>query len=218
MRVIGYARVSTDEQAASGAGMAAQRAAIAAEAARRGWTVVELVEDGGWSAKDLRRPGIARTLELLAAGEADTLVVAKLDRLSRSMLDFAGLMETARRQGWAVVALDVNVDTTTPSGEMVAGVTAVVAQYERRLIGQRTRDGLAAKRAQGVRLGRPSTLPRAVAARIAAERAEGRTLGAIAETLNAEAVPTGQGGKQWYPSSVRAVLAATRPANAETNA
>lgn len=218
MRVIGYARVSTDEQAASGAGMAAQRAAIAAEAERRGWTVVELVEDGGWSAKDLRRPGIARTLELLAAGEADTLVVAKLDRLSRSMLDFAGLMETARRQGWAVVALDVNVDTTTPSGEMVAGVTAVVAQYERRLIGQRTRDGLAAKRAQGVRLGRPSTLPRAVAARIAAERAEGRTLGAIADALNAEGVPTGQNGKQWYPSSVRAVLAATRPANAETNA
>lgn len=95
--------------------------------------------------------------------------------------------------GWAVVALDVNVDTTTPSGEMVAGVTAVVAQYERRLIGQRTRDGLAIKRAHGVRLGRRSELPRQVVSRIVQERAEGRSLRAIADELNRTSVPTGQG-------------------------
>lgn len=208
MNVIGYARVSTDEQAASGAGMAAQRAAIAAEAERRGWTLVEVVEDAGWSAKDLRRPGIARALDMLADGGADTLVVARLDRLSRSMIDFAGLMETARREAWSVVALDIGMDTTSPSGEMVANMTAVVAQYERRLIGQRTRDGLAAKRAQGVRLGRPSMLPAAVIARIGDERQAGRSLRAIADALNADGVQTGQGGAKWYASSVRAVLVA----------
>ncbi|MEJ7787203.1 MAG: recombinase family protein [Solirubrobacteraceae bacterium] len=201
-------RVSTEEQAASGAGMAAQREAIRAEAERRGWTLVKVIEDGGWSAKDLRRPGIAHALAMLRDGEADTLVVAKLDRLSRSMLDFAQFMETAREQSWALVALDVNVDTTTPSGEMVAGVTAVVAQYERRLIGQRTRDGLAAKKAAGVRLGRRSKLPPDVAARIVVERADGRSLRAIADGLQQDGVPTGQGGARWHASSVRAVLAA----------
>jgi DNA invertase Pin-like site-specific DNA recombinase len=140
------------------------------------------------------------------SGEADTLVVAKLDRLSRSMLDFAQLMETARKESWALVALDVNVDTTTPSGEMVAGVTAVVAQYERRLIGQRTRDGLAAKRAEGVRLGRRSTLPVDVQERVVGARSEGMSLRAIADALNADSVPTGQGGSRWHASSVRAVL------------
>jgi DNA invertase Pin-like site-specific DNA recombinase len=89
MRAIGYVRVSTEEQATSRAGLEAQRSAIAAEAERRGWTLVEIVEDAGYSAKDLRRPGIRAVLNAMTTNEAETLVVAKLDRLSRSMLDFA---------------------------------------------------------------------------------------------------------------------------------
>lgn len=65
------------------------------------------------------------------------------------MVDFAGLMATASRSSWGVVALDVNVDTTTPAGEMVANVMATFAQFERRLISQRTKDALAIKRAAG---------------------------------------------------------------------
>src|SRR6516165_9307386 len=118
MRVIGYVRVSTEEQAMSGAGLQAQRAAIAREARRRGWELVETIEDRGYSAKDLRRPGVQEALRALEAGEAKALVVAKLDRLSRSMLDFASLMATAQKQHWALVALDVAVDTSTPAGEM----------------------------------------------------------------------------------------------------
>ena len=95
MRVIGYVRVSTDEQRVSGAGLEAQRQAIAAECRRRGWQLIEVIEDAGWSAKDLRRPGIKTALEVLEAGDAKALVVAKLDRLSRSLLDFAGLMAQA---------------------------------------------------------------------------------------------------------------------------
>jgi DNA invertase Pin-like site-specific DNA recombinase len=168
--------------------------------------LAEVIEDAGYSAKDLNRPGIAYALERLRRGEAGTLVVAKLDRLSRSLLDFAALMERSRREGWALVILDLGVDTTTPAGEMMANVMATFAQYERLLIGQRTKDALAVKRSQGVRLGRPQLLDVAVVGRIVAERAQGLSTPAIAERLNRDGVPTAQGGRKWYPSTVRAVL------------
>lgn len=105
MRVIGYVRVSTEEQGVSGAGLQAQRAAIIAECERRGWTLVEIAEDVG-SGKSLKRPGIRMALDMLAAGDASALVVAKLDRLSRSMLDFAGSIGRARsmRCAWSTSA------------------------------------------------------------------------------------------------------------------
>lgn len=208
MNAIGYIRVSTDEQAGSGAGMAAQRAAIVAEAERRGWGLVALEEDAGASGKSLTgRPGLAAALEVVESGSADLLVVAKLDRLSRSLIDFAGLMERSRRRGWGLVALDLGLDTSTPNGEMMAGVLAVFAQFERRLIGQRTKDALAVKRAQGVRLGRPDSIAPELAERIRAMRAGGATLTAICDTLTSEGVPTARGGAVWRPSSIVRLLA-----------
>jgi len=207
--VIGYVRVSTDEQADSGAGLAAQEAAIRSECDRRGWNLLRIATDAGASGKSLNgRPALTDALADLDAGNASALVAAKLDRLSRSVLDFAGLMAQAGRKGWAVVVLDVNVDTGTPSGELMATVVAAFAQYERKLIGQRTRDALAAKRAAGVVLGRPRLLPEAVRARIVAERAAGDSLRTIAGRLNAENVPTAQGGAQWHASTVKAVTEA----------
>ena len=82
MSVIGYVRVSTDEQGQSGAGLEVQRQAIVAECTRRGWELLEVIEDAGFSAKDLRRPGIKTALEVLKEGDAKALVAAKLDRLS----------------------------------------------------------------------------------------------------------------------------------------
>jgi DNA invertase Pin-like site-specific DNA recombinase len=81
---------------------------------------------------------------------------------------------------------------------------AVFAQFERDLISERTRDALAVRRAQGVHTGRRSTLPAEIRARIRLERAAGSTWQAIADKLNGDAVPTGQGGSCWRPSSVRA--------------
>ena len=205
MQVLGYVRVSTDEQRRSAAGLEAQRQAIFRECQRRGWELVEVVEDAGYSARDLRRPGVQAAIAELARGKADALVVAKLDRLSRSMIDFTALMAKAQKQGWALVALDCAVDTTTPAGEAMANVLATFAQFERRLIGQRTREALAAKRAQGVRLGRPRTVPRKVRDRIARERRAGASLASIAEGLNRDGVPTGQGGRQWWPATVRSI-------------
>ena len=98
------------------------------------------------------------------------------------------------------------MDTTTPVGEFTANVVASAAQYKRRLIGQRTRDALAAKCSAGVGLGRPSGLPADVPARIVVERAEGRSMPEICQSLEADGVPAARGGDRWYPSSVDAVL------------
>jgi DNA invertase Pin-like site-specific DNA recombinase len=206
--VIGYLRVSTDEQAESHAGLDAQRAAILAEAHRRGWAAHEIrwIEDPGFSGKDLKRPGISQALEALRRGEAGTLVVAKLDRLTRSMSDFAPLLARAATEHWALMALDVNVDTSTPTGEAMAHVVATFAQLERRLIGERTREALRAKVARGERLGRPRVTDDAVVSRVRKMRAAGATLRSIADALDADQVKTSQGGRCWYPSSVRKLL------------
>lgn len=207
-RYLGYLRVSTEEQALEGAGLDAQRAAIESEAERRGWPPVRFIQDAGRSGKDTRRPGLELALDLLAAGEATGLIVSKMDRLSRSMLDFAQIMDEARRQGWTLVALDCPVDSTTPMGEALASMSAVFAQLERRLIGQRTREALTVRKAQGVRIGRPPAVPEDLRIRIATRRAAGDTLRAIADALTAEGVPTAHGGKRWHPSTVGYVLRA----------
>lgn len=206
IRALAYLRVSTAEQVDSGAGLAAQRAAIAAEADRQGWTV-EYVIDAGLSGATLARPALTAALSRLDAGDADVLVAAKLDRVSRSVHDFSGLLDQAHRSGWRLVLLDSGVDTSTASGEMVANMLASAAQYERRLISQRTRDALAAKRTSGVRLGRPSVLSAEVVERIVTERAAGRGLRLIAEGLTSDGVATARGGLRWSTSSVQSVLA-----------
>jgi len=205
-RALGYVRVSTEGQHESGAGLAAQESAIRAEAGRRGWDLELISEGHGVSGASADRPALAAALARLDAGEADVLVVAKLDRLSRSVAHGAEVMDRAKRRGWSLVALDFGLDTTTPAGEMVAAIVLATSQYERRLIGQRTREALAAKRAAGVRLGRPQALPDDVVARIVAERGEGRTLTAIGAGLEADGVPTARGGAAWHASTVRAVL------------
>lgn len=133
-----------------------------------------------------------------SAGTGDTLLFP--------VLDFAGLMDRASREHWALIALDLNVDTSTPAGEAMAAVLATFAQFERRLIGERTKAALAVKRAQGVRLGRPRLIPDDIVARIVAERSSRATLRAIADGLNRDGVPTAMGGRQWWVATVQGVL------------
>ena len=115
-------------------------------------------------------------------------------------------MAKAQKQNWALVALDCAVDTTTPAGEAMANMLATFAQFERRLNSQRTREALAVKKAQGVRIGRPAVMPKAVVSRMRRERAKGLSYAAIAEKLNVAGVPTAQGGLRWYPATVRYAL------------
>lgn len=119
----------TEEQAESGAGLAAQRSAITAECARRGWKLTAIYEDAAASGKGITgRLGLQAALEDIERGRAEALVVAKLDRLSRSLLDFATLMERSQRQSWALVALDLGVDTTTLQGELMATVSGTASR------------------------------------------------------------------------------------------
>jgi DNA invertase Pin-like site-specific DNA recombinase len=115
-------------------------------------------------------------------------------------------MDTAHREGWGVIALDLGVDTSTPQGEMMANVLATFAHFERRLIGERTRAALAVKKSQGVRLGRPVLVSASTAQRIGRWRASGCSYQAIADALNAAGEPTAHGGRRWYASTVRGVL------------
>jgi DNA invertase Pin-like site-specific DNA recombinase len=139
-------------------GLDAQRAAIRSEADRRGWHLVWVEPDDNRTGANTRRPGLQAALASLAAGEATGLVVAKLDRLSRSMFDFADLLRRADRQGWSVVALDLGVDTSTLNGTLVAHVLMAVAEWERGRIAERTRDGWRwlGRRARGLAWSRSS--------------------------------------------------------------
>ncbi len=144
------------------------------------------------------RAGLDAALMSVERGAAGVLVVAKLDRLSRSLLDFANLMERSRRKRWALVALDLGVGharSRRRNGGHVDGDFRAVRTPH----GWRPhREALAAKRASGVRLGRPPALAPSVVQRIQQARSSGQTLAAIAGSLNAEGVPTAHGGAQWH--------------------
>jgi DNA invertase Pin-like site-specific DNA recombinase len=212
LRALGYCRVSTVEQSDHGASLESQTGALEAEAERRGWRLVDTVSEVGSGKSADARLRLQETLIRLDAGEADILIVSRLDRLTRSLLDFAAIVKRAQKHGWTLVAIEQAFDLSKPEGRMLSGILAVFADYERDLISARTRDALAVKKSNGVRLGRRSTLPETVRDRIYKERADGRTLQEIADALNGDGIPTGQGGRRWYPSAVR-VVAAT--ANAE---
>jgi DNA invertase Pin-like site-specific DNA recombinase len=206
-RVVGYIRVSTAEQVVSGLGLDAQRASIRGECQRRGWALVEIEEDAGISGAAIaKRPGLDTALDLLASGKADVLMAHRLDRVSRSVFDLSGLLARAQRERWQPVFLENGLDCTSPHGEAMTHVTAAFSQLERRLISQRTSAALAVKKANGVRLGRPRTIPPAVAASVVAERKSGATLQSIADRLTAAGVPTAQGGARWYPSTVASLM------------
>jgi DNA invertase Pin-like site-specific DNA recombinase len=205
-RVIGYVRVSTNDQADSGAGLEAQRNAITAEVARRGWELVEIIEDAGVSAKNLDRPGIKRALEMLSTGGADLLLAAKLDRLSRSVRDFTEIIHQSSFYGWKLVVLDCNVDTSTPAGEAMTKVMVTFAELERQMIGVRTREALAVKKSQGIVGGRRANLPATVIDQAQQYRAQGMSYAKIADLFNAQGIPTAQGGKAWHPATIQKAL------------
>lgn len=207
MRVVGYMRVSHDDRVRTGYGLDDQRRTIEQEAERRGWSVM-WERDDGISARTLDRPGLSRALAALGRKSASGLIVAKLDRLSRSVVDFAQLVERSQREGWQLVILDLGVDTTTPGGKLIANVFAALAQWEREVISERTRAALQAAKARGVRLGRPSGIPAGLVAEIRGWRSEGWSIRKIADHLTERGTPTAQGGRRWWPSTVAVVLGA----------
>ena len=152
-RVILYGRVSTTEQAEEGASLFSQRSTLTEWAQRNGHTDTLWIEDPGVSGRSMARMGMQQALSMLTSGEATVIVAVSLSRLSRSVIDAAALLELAEDTGFAVVALDLGINTSTSGGRLVANVLAAVAAWELDVASERTKAGLAAKRAQGVRFG-----------------------------------------------------------------
>jgi len=192
--------VSSERQPERGAGL--ERQALPAACRRRGWRPLELLADAALAVHERNRPGVEQALRVLERGEANALVAAKRERLTEALGELAALLASAQQRGWALVALDCALETTTPP--------AAEASCERRLISERTRAALALARAQGVRLGRPPTMSQHAIERIGRERAAGRSLAAIAEGLNADRIPTAQGVAAGIqpPSSTRSTAQA----------
>jgi DNA invertase Pin-like site-specific DNA recombinase len=203
--LIGYVRVAPRERATERPSMDDQRAAIAAAVDRRGDRLIGVEEDVR-SGRTLRRPGLRAAIAACRAGDADGILVARLDRLTYSVTDLAELVKGAVGDGYTLIALDPEMDLEAAGGRTVAEVLATAASWQPAPI---SKPG----RAMARRAGRPSSVPAAVAQRIRVLRAEGMTLQAICDTLNAEGVPTPRGGREWRPTSLRAVLR-TRPAEA----
>jgi site-specific DNA recombinase len=215
MQVIGYTRVSTTEQATDGMSLAAQQAKIKAYAVVKDWTVLEVIRDEGTSAKSLHRPGLARLLALVKAGAVQVVVVAKLDRLTRSVGDLDKLMKLFERKGVALVSLQESLDATTATGRLMMNLFASVSQWEREVIGERTKDAMQHLKASGQVYSRPVFDAAATLARIHTMRAAGATYQEIADELTAAGVPTTRGGA-WAPATIPSILRRhPRPAQRE---
>src|ERR1035438_9878892 len=153
MRAIGYIRVSTEKQADFGVSLEAQTEKVRAMAVVQGAELADVIVDAGESAKSLNRPGMARLMSLVDSGAVDTVIIAKLDRLTRSVKDLAELLERLTRRGVSLVSVAESLDTGTAAGRLVLNIMTAVSQWEREAIGERTRDAMHHKRANGERVG-----------------------------------------------------------------
>lgn len=208
LRVVSYARVSTGAQAQSGFSTDAQHQAVGREALLRGWQVAERITDDAVSGTvpAQRRPKLAAALDRLARGRLDVLVVARSDRLARSLLELLHLHERAQDEGWTLVALDLPVGIAGPEGRLFIGLRGLVAEFEAAMARARTTDALAVVRSRGVRLGRPSRHGKATKELAARRRAEGASHGQIAAELTSLGIPTPTGKTVWTRSSAQSLL------------
>jgi len=223
MRVVGYIRVSTEEQVNSGLSLDAQRSKLEAYADLYDLELVAIVEDAGQSAKTLNRAGLQRVLGMLKAGEADGVLIAKLDRLSRSVADFQTLIDSyfGEKPGKQLLSVADSIDTRTAAGRLVLNVLLSVAQWEREAIAERTRDALQHKISNGERCGKVrfgydlaadgKTLvenpEEQEAVRLMESlREAGQTLRDIAAELRRRGIRTKEGKTTWIHTAVSRIL------------
>lgn len=202
-----YTRCSTGDRDRSGLGLEAQARQAQGYADLYGFDVAAMESENGVSGRLApdKRPVLGPVLDALDRGIYQTLIVATLDRLGRNAADILAVADRATRKGWDLVVLDLRLDTSTPVGKLAFSMLAAVAEFERNVIAERTRNALAELKAKGKRVGRPSEQSPEAVAMIRILKAEGKSLNAIAKILNAADVPTARKGR-WYPSTVSAVL------------
>jgi DNA invertase Pin-like site-specific DNA recombinase len=228
MKTIGYIRVSTDKQADRGVSLDAQAEKIRAMAVVHEGELIDIIVDGGESAKSLNRPGMTRLLELVDSGAVKAVIVAKLDRLTRSVKDLCTLLERFERRGVALVSVAESLDTGSAAGRLVLNIMTAVSQWEREAIGERTRDALNHKRGKGERVGNlafgyrladdgqhlePDPTEQDALTEIRRLRSDGMAMRGIAAALNHRAYRTRR-GTAWRLESVARVLKQNQPARA----
>lgn len=223
MKVIGYIRVSTEEQATSGQSLDAQREKAKAYAALYDLQLVEIIEDAGISAKSLNRPGLQRALAMLDSGAVDGLLIVKLDRLTRSVADWQKLIDGyfGEKAGKSLFSVADSIDTRTAAGRLVLNVLLSVAQWERETIAERTKDALQHKIRTGQRCGRVrygydlagdgTTLvanddQQQALVLVRELKAAGKSLRDIAAELTSRGIPTKEGKAAWTHTAVNRIL------------
>jgi site-specific DNA recombinase len=220
MKTIGYARVSTDKQADRGVSLEAQTEKIRAMAVVHTAELADIIVEAGESAKSLNRPGMQRLLALVDSAAVNAVIVAKLDRLTRSVKDLCELLERFERRGVALISVAESLDTSSAAGRLVINIMTAVGQWEREAIGERTRDAMRHKRSNGERVGNiafgyrlasdgvhvePELTEQASIAAITELRAEGSSLRRIAAALNKRGSRTRK-GSEWRLESVARVV------------
>lgn len=222
MKAIGYVRVSTDKQADHGVSLDAQAEKIRAMAVVHNAELIDIIVDGGESAKSLQRPGMERLLVMVDGKQVDAVIIAKLDRPTRSVKDLCVLLERFERRSVALVSVAESLDTGSAAGRLVLNIMTAVGQWEREAIGERTRDALAHKRRRGERTGNipfgfretsegylePEPIEQAAISEIRRLRDQGTPMRTIATRLNSGAFRT-RCGSPWRLESVARVLNAT---------
>lgn len=220
MLTIGYVRVSTDRQTEQGVSLEAQEAKIRAIATVQGAELLDVTVDGGESAKSLNRPGLQRLMALVNGGKVQAVIVAKLDRLTRSVKDLCGWLELFEKRKVALISVAEALDAGSAAGRLVITIMGAVSQRDRKAIGERTRDALRRKRSNGERVGNiefgfrlsadlrhlePDPTEQAALAEIRNLRRRGHTLRGIAVTLNSRGHRTRR-GTEWRLESVARVI------------
>ena len=207
--MVGYASADADQRARANDELRRQVEEIAAECERRGLRLLEVVrERDRQHRRPLKRPGLGYALEQIAAGNASGLVVSDLSRLTHSLPDLGRVLEWLTRRDARFVAAGPGLDTEEEAGRLALRAVIEVSRWERERLAERTRNGMRAARRKG-----PASVADdpELSERIAGMRGEGMTLQAIADQLNADAIPTVRGGAKWRPSSVQAAAGYRRP-------
>jgi len=220
MKAIGYVRVSTDDQANNGVSLDNQRAKISSYANLKGFDLIEIIEDAGISAKNLKRPGVQCVLDMAKSKQVDAVIVYKLDRMFRNTIDALETTQKFDRWGVSFHSINETLDTRSAMGKFFFTIMAGIAEMERGIIGERTKQALDHKKANGEKLGGtvpfgyflrsgkliPNRHEQSIISLIHDLKNKNYSLRSICRSLEKKGYLTKTGNKIWNPKTVSFVL------------
>lgn len=221
MTAIGYVRVSTEDQAKEGVSLDNQKAKIEAYCQLKDFELIEVVEDAGISAKNLRRPGVQKVLRMARKKQVDAIVVYKLDRIFRSTVDALETTKMFDKWGVSFHSIEETLDTQSAMGRFFFTLTAALAEMERRIIGERTKAALSHKRSRNEKTGGDvpygyDLTPAGILIKNHTEQKvirlirrlhqRGYSLRGICSEIETEEYKTKRGNSKWHPQTVAGIL------------